>query len=228
MRDLQENKLTMYEAVKSCLGNNEVIVATIPALINTRKDFLEKIEKIKDAAKEQREATAGKRAAKQEAEDVLISELMKIGSALYAYGRRVGNTEIQAIANVRESKLAILRDTELVSRAKSIHKTAEENAVGLKDYGVTAEMIIDLAGKIDMFSAALGERESSAAKSTGATASLVNLFALVDELLNEELDRLVELLRESNTNFYNEYFAARVIKDLGIRHREAKPKPPTP
>jgi hypothetical protein len=38
----------------------------------------------------------------------------------------------------------------------------------------------------------------------------------------EVLQTLMELVRGSQTQFYNEYFAARVIKDLGTRHRPAQ------
>jgi hypothetical protein len=36
------------------------------------------------------------------------------------------------------------------------------------------------------------------------------------------LQTLMELVRGSQTQFYNEYFAAMVIKDLGTRHRPAQ------
>jgi hypothetical protein len=38
----------------------------------------------------------------------------------------------------------------------------------------------------------------------------------------------MELVRGSQTQFYNEYFAARVIKDLGTRHRPAQARASKP
>ena len=38
----------------------------------------------------------------------------------------------------------------------------------------------------------------------------------------------MELLRSSDTEFYNKYFAARVIKDMGVRHKANAPAPGTP
>ena len=61
------------------------------------------------------------------------------------------------------------------------------------------------------------------------------LFYTVDELLAEEFDRYMELLRPTETEFYNTYFAARIVKDTGKRHRTngdaegaAKTPPPAP
>jgi hypothetical protein len=39
----------------------------------------------------------------------------------------------------------------------------------------------------------------------------------------EVVQTLMEPVRGSETQFYNEYFAARVIKDLGTRHRPTQP-----
>jgi len=81
----------------------------------------------------------------------------------------------------------------------------------------------ELEGKIKAFSASIGQRESSVAGRVGARANLLELFDVADRTLTDELDRMMELLRGSQTQFYNEYFAARVIKDLGARHRAAPP-----
>jgi hypothetical protein len=83
-------------------------------------------------------------------------------------------------------------------------------------------MLTDLEGKIQAFSSSIGQRESSVAERMGARGNLMELFDVADKTLTEELDRLMELVRGSQTQFYNEYFAARVIKDLGTRHRPAR------
>jgi hypothetical protein len=55
-----------------------------------------------------------------------------------------------------------------------------------------------------------------------------DLFIKADGILEEEIDPGMELIRGSNTELYNDYFSARVIKDLGIRHKpETAPAPVT-
>jgi hypothetical protein len=53
------------------------------------------------------------------------------------------------------------------------------------------------------------------------------IFETVDELLNEEIDRYMGLVRSKESEFYNKYFAALVIRDAGVRHRANAPAPPT-
>ena len=47
---------------------------------------------------------------------------------------------------------------------------------------------------------------------------LSELFVQADEVLKEEIDPMMQVFRMSDAEFYNEYRAARVIRDLGVRH----------
>ncbi|MBI3365892.1 MAG: hypothetical protein HY033_13420 [Ignavibacteriae bacterium] len=222
----QENKLTMYEAVLSLMGSNGTVVTGVPALKEAKDSFDATVQQIKVKGRERHEATAGKTATKQQAEDALVASLMEIASALYSFAWKAGRNDVKEIADVTETKLRRMRDTELESRAKSIHEKATADASGLANYNITAEKISNLQGRIADFGSALGERESSAAGRTGLTTTLTTLFDQADEILAEDLDRLMETVRDANNDFYNTYFSARVIKDTGIRHKKAEPAPP--
>ena len=56
----------------------------------------------------------------------------------------------------------------------------------------------------------------------GARGTLAGLFNEVDELLTDEVDRFMELLRNKEPEFYNKYFVACVVKETGIRHRPGR------
>ncbi len=199
-----------------------------PALATAKGDIETLVQQIKDKGRDKREATAGKTEKKQQAEDAMILALVKVASGLYSFARRTKKSEVAAIADVTESQLRKIRDTEVVSMATSIHTSALANVAALADYGVTPAVLTDLQTKTAAFSTALGDRESSVAERVGAGAALGDLFDRMDDLLKDELDRLIETVRESERDFYNEYFAARVIKDIGIRHTKPNQPPPTP
>jgi len=59
---------------------------------------------------------------------------------------------------------------------------------------------------------------------------LYGLFDKTDDLLNDEVDAIVEVVKETQPDFYNQYFGARVIKDLGGKHggNDTPTEPPTP
>ena len=63
------------------------------------------------------------------------------------------------------------------------------------------------------------------AERSAARIALAELFDNADETLKKDLDKLIELVKKDAPQFYNAYYAARVIKDLGHRSR---PKAETP
>ena len=69
---------------------------------------------------------------------------------------------------------------------------------------------------------------SSVAERMGARTTMEDLFAKVNGILEEEIDPAMELIRASKTQFYNEYFALRVVKDTGVRHRPEQIPSPAP
>jgi len=225
----QENKLTMYEGVITLLENNTDIVSPIGAFVTAQEDFKTAVQQIRNKGLEKREATKGKTQSKHDAEDALVNALMEIASPLYSLARRAKMNDVMEICDVTEYKLRRLRDTELESIANSIQTKAAANAAGLGTYSITDAMITSLAEKIAAYHNALGERESGVATRIGVTKTLAELFKQADELLYDDIDRIVERLRTSNSEFYTKYLGARVVKDLGIRHEEQPtPPPPTP
>jgi hypothetical protein len=228
MNKQQENKLTMYEAVSAVLEKHASTVSSFASLATAKTDMTELLQKVKAKGRNKKEATAGKTKNKEQAREVLIEALLRVASPLYSFGRRTKNTEAAAIADVKESALQRLRDTDLAARATSIHGQASEHLGSLGNFGITVETLADLQAKIGGFSAALADREAGVAERIGATAALSDLFKEMDNLLRDELDRLVLLTRGSSDAFHREYFAARVVKDLGARREQPKNQPTTP
>jgi hypothetical protein len=228
MNKNQENKLTMYEAVNTLLSDNGTIVSSVAAMQTAATALADVIQRIKDKGREKSTATAGKTQTKHDAEDALVAATLEVASALFSYARKIKNNELKEIADITETKLRRLRDTELGARATTIYKRANAEVANLADYSITTQKIADLQTRITEYVAAMGKRESSIAERSGATQALAGLFDETDELLYDDLDRLMETVRNTETEFYNKYFAARVIKDIGLGRGEATPTQPTP
>ena len=227
MNKHEENKLTMYKSVHSLLNANTAKTGTIPALTDSVTEFRNLLQEIESTAIRLGQAITGKTGAKYQAENELIAALMPVGAAMVALGRKLKNPELQAKADIRESYLQRMRDTELVTKAKAIHALALENEANLVAYGITTTKLDELSDKIGNYDASLGGLESSGAVRSGARVSLSNLYGKMDDLLDNDLDRQIELLRGAHPQFYNEYFATRVIKDLGTgRGGTTEPTPP--
>ena len=215
----QENKRTMYESILALLTANAAKTATVPAFVASETSFRDVVSQIAGKSLEYNQATAGKLDAKRSAGDALISATLAMAAGVFAFARKQKDAEMKAKADVGASQLRFMRDTELITQANAILGLITANLQSLADFGITQARATDYQSKIAVFTAALGSRESSVAERAGARTSLADLFKQADDILREELDQLMELLRASEPQFYTEYFTARVIKDLGLRHR---------
>ena len=214
MNDRLENKLTMYRAVETLLDNNTLKTGTIAALTPAILSFKNLIVEIENTEQERITATPGKSASKADAEENLINEAVTIAAAIKALGNVTNDQELIEIGSETKSSLARKRDTELVAAAQRIYDTASTNSAALADYGVTPAMITDLQTRIADFDGALGTREESTSLRVAAGQELKNVFGQVDDVLTGQIDKMMEMFRESDTQFYNEYKNARVIRDL--------------
>ena len=214
MNDRQENKLTMYRAVETLLDNNAAKTGPITALATAITNFKNLIGEIDTAEQEKQTATTGKTASKGEAEAILISEAVTIAAGLKALGSVSNDKELLEMGSETKSSLYGTRDTDLVTKTQLIHDFANTNAVALADYGITPAMITSLQTRITNFNAALGTREESVALRVAAGAEVEGFFKDADNILLNQMDKIMEVFRESDTQFYNEYKNARVIRDL--------------
>jgi len=214
MNDRLENKLTMYRAVETLMDNNAAKTGPITALATAITNFKNLIGEIDTAEMEKQTATTGKTANKGEAEAVLIAEAVTIAAALKALGSVLNDKELLEAGSETKSSLYGTRDTDLITKTQVIHDFANTNAVALADYGITPAMITSLQTRIDDFNSALGTREESMALRVAAGAEVESFFKDADNILGNQMDTIMEVFRESDTQFYNEYKNARVIRDL--------------
>ncbi len=227
----------MYEGLLSLFQSNSAKVQANGAFAARVTDFTTLVQSIKEKWAELEKVSAGKVDTKNLAEEAVVGALMPIISALNDHAQSQMDAELMALTRIGEYRIRQKRDTDLAQFCNTIADLAAANAAQMLTYKVTAEMLTDLKTKATAYTAAIGLRESSVADRKGTRGTLNELFDKADEMLNERIDRLIELVRPAEPEFYNKYFAARVVKDTGIRHRnngdsetpQAPPQaPPTP
>ncbi|MFA5834357.1 MAG: hypothetical protein WDA22_12850 [Bacteroidota bacterium] len=219
MNKRNENRLTMYEGLLTLFQANGAKVQTVGGFPDAVAEFSLIISSLKVKSAEVDSVAVGKTNSKYSAEEVLVEAVLPMMAALYLYGRKQKNEELLAFTNISETKLRSKRDTELAKYGNAIADFAATHAKGLASFKITSAMITDLKTKSEAYNTAIGVRESSVVDRKGARETMNELFEKADELLNEEFDRFMELLRTKESEFYNKYFTARVIKDTGIRHK---------
>lgn len=223
----QNNKFSMYSAALSVLSAHCDKTVAIPAFATAYQHFDGLVSQIREKDKERFSKTFGKMAVKDEAEDALVMATVLVSSALVAFARAKGNTQLKDTVRIPESTLRHVRANEQLNLAKMVYDLAKGNEKELPAYGVTATMLDDLKARIAAYDAAIRDVASGMAERSGARTAVSDLFVQADETLKEEVDPLMQMLRVTDPEFYNDYRAARVIKDIGVRHgKNAAAKPP--
>jgi hypothetical protein len=216
----EENKLTMYLGVKSVLEKNASRTDTMPALGASVAQFASTIEAIQGKAQEFDLAVTGKTQTKQDAEEDLIDELMPAVAALAAYAHSRRDSELLEKAALTVTAIRRLQDTEVVTKANGVLDLLQAQASKLADFGVGADTIANLKSRIEGYAAALAQKESGYSERVGMREALTDLFDEADTVLSKQIDTLMQHFRKRDTEFYNAYFGARSIRDLGERRKE--------
>ena len=209
----------MFASVQSLLETNSTVTLSIPEFAGAVVRYTELVKAIQNKNAEAKNATVGKVIARKEAQEGLMTELLQTQGSLHAYARRQKNGELMARTEISENVMRHIRKTELASIASNILKLAKEYAEGLTGYGVTPDSVASLEARIEGFLFALGSREGSIPARISARETMEELIDDADGTLDDEIDRYMEYLRESDAQFYKEYFERRVIRDAGVRHR---------
>jgi hypothetical protein len=226
MQNYQENKLRMYKTVSACLEAHAALVTSVPSFDKMRLEFAGLIARIGETDMLIRGATDGKTAHKRDTREALMAALLPVASVLALYAHEAGMQDVKAAADHSETAFRAFRELELLNRATDIMRSADDRAEAIEAYGVTAAMRDSLRKGIADYEAAIDGREAGGVTRMSARAALSRLFEEADTLLNESMDRQMEIFRATQPGFYEEYFNARSIKLLGIRHRRPEEAPP--
>ncbi len=230
----ERNKFAMIKAVYSVLTASSAEYASLPAMAAATALLGSMIEEIKKKEKERNESAEGKRGARDAAQTALINAVYPIACSIGAYASEKKNVELAEKAKVTKSELQRLRPADLSLKANSIHDLANSLLQELAGHGVTEAVLANALAKDASFNEAVGGVNTGSTGQSAAISAVENLFKEGDVLLHERLDKLMEVLKEDHLQFYDAYFAARVIKDLGTGHSngggtEPPPEnPPTP
>ena len=221
MTSNQANKYSMYAATLELLKDNADKTAATAAFAASFARLDSLVTQVLDKDKERMGKTPGRVAAKDEAEDALITATMIVSSALTAFARIKGNVQLKEKAHVSEGYLRHARSNEQINIAKLTYDLAKSNEEGLADFAITPTMLEGLKSRAEAYDAALKDVASGTAERVGVRTTVSELFTQVDDVLKEEIDPMMQIFRVTDPEFYNQFRAARAIKDIGVRHAKA-------
>lgn len=219
MEDKQENKLSMYCSVKKVNEDNITLVNSVIALKKSHLALVDKIGVINTLKEVQAMTSTGVTEDKAFGMVDMVNAAVIIIGAGSAYARAENNKTLLENINYSRSDLLYGRDQDAYTNCKKVYDDLNPLILELADYGITPLIMTDFLAKIDAYNAIVQTPRGAIVQRKSATMQLVDVFKETDEIL-KIMDGLVKGFKETEVNYYNMYFAAREIIDLGVRHKK--------
>ncbi len=216
----------MFYAVKDTCETHIAIWTPLVPYATAHGEFLANLGLIEDNTEKQELQLDGIATNKRERRDVMVALTLAVAQAAYALATDTGDPELKAKMNYSRSDLLEGRDTVIGQRCQGVHTEANAVAGSLVAYGVTAADLTALQTAINKYVAVVSAPRTAITIRKGATAAIETLTRENLTILNERMDKLMVTFKTTAPSFYQAYFDARIIVDLG--GKEEEPEPPTP
>ncbi len=216
----------MYKAVRSAIENNNAAWSGLPAFQSLYSQFLSQLSDLEAKAYEQTQATIGVSALTRQKREEVAELAYSMANSIKAFA--VVSNKAELIEQIKFSQSEV-RDTNKVRALQLIDLVIEKSTLYLNDlgiYGVSQQQIDDLTALREELEAMLNAPRNAILERKLYTSALEKISRNIDHLLREKLDKLAEVLKLTQPEFYEEYKNARVIIDFRAPRRSSETDPP--
>ena len=225
----QDNIRTMFQTTLAFLDTNNSVWSGTAAFADAVTRAKTGVTTINTAADTQTTPTTGVTGDKAQARTDLEDKLLAVADQLAALAAKNNDNDLAAQVDVTKSTLDRMVDSDLESTAERVTNLATANIADLAAYGVTAADVTALNTLRTTYAGIKTAPRETAADRKAQTQSLPQLIAHVRSIFRNEIDKMMTPFKKSNADFYNGYFASRVIVNRAATHAAPKTKPvPTP
>jgi len=214
MNNLQENKLKMYGVVCSTCDQYQSVTDSLPQFTNNRMMLKECINNISAHSSRQMENRKGLTASQKEVRSILERLIVEQLFKIKACAKLTGNVQLMSDCSISPSRISTMSAIRLRDFASLMHSRAQENMNDLRSFQVSEQSQQDLQAAIDRFWESLNNTHMNRNMSTQNTRLLHSCFKEADKILIA-MDTVVEIVRNSQSDFYSAYKQARHVVDLG-------------
>ena len=214
MKNSQEDRLSMYLALKDFLIQNAGITKELPNFESNFGEFQNLITEIKSIAEKQKDDKSGLTKVKKELRDKLITLSLDNSLKLNAYAVDTNKTKLKSAVKTTRTKLSKAPDTALRDYAKLIYDKAQGNIDSLADYGINpATQTVFLEASNAYFTAIAGPR-TGISERRQATLKLGELLDKADIVISR-MDSSIGIIKLSQPDFVNGFNGSKKVVETG-------------
>lgn len=213
MNRKQEGKYIMGLGLSELVNNNEETIDKIPNFKKYFAKYLENLACIGNNKGKQRVNRSGVKDSKKELRNKLSKSSIDTSNKLAAYAMVTNNKILSKEIHVTESELLNASDPKLLDMALILHAKATEHMQGAETYDITPEYLTNLYSLIEQFRQAIPSTRARVTESKAVTDQLA-LLTKENDMLLENMDTLVEVIKYSHPEFYSKYKDTRKVINL--------------
>lgn len=227
MRKDLEDRFTMFYAVQTAVDKHNAAWAALVPYANATTAFKDKIVAIEAEVAKQGTDLEGYALDKAAKKEKMVQKGLAIANQVYAYAEDNDDAVLREKMDVSYSDLTAPRDAVIAQKCQVIHDEANAVIASIGAYGVVAADLTALETLIDAYEAVISAPRTAITVRKGATEAIETLIKEGTTILTNRMDKLMSEFKDSNPDFYQEYFDARIVVNTGSK-KEEPPVPPTP
>lgn len=213
MKATQQVKLNMYRSIQQLCNDNTSIITTSTAFENAFKAFSIKVTNLINTATSEAKITRGIVIDKDLTKKTLCQYTTDLAAIVFAYANNTKNNTLKQAVNYSNSDLLHMKPNLLISTCNNIYTAANNNLAALASYNITAPILSILQTAIDNYSTAAPKPKTAKSLKATSTVNIKTLIKETDDILKNELDKLVVSFKYTNPDFVTAYKKTRTIID---------------
>lgn len=217
MNTFQRSKLSMYHSVNSFLNDNKAVWEKAPGLVSVIAIFGQLLSTLVSVAGKKARNISGVVTARDQLRIELAELAQIISGGIVALATSLKNQELKKAMNFSISKLRYAAVDDLVPICNQILEEAKKNEAQLINFNITSAMIDAFAELTDDFNQSAPSPRKAISKRRSLGDTINELMTETDDVLKNQLDRLMLPYKKTDKLFYKEFRYNRVIVDKGNR-----------
>lgn len=187
----------------------------IPKFATTFTTFSAKFESLKVLAEKERAYVVGVKDSRDSLREETAENAIQISSALVALAAETKDIELLSLMRITKVQLLNRSHADTVILLDRILIHAQQYSIELVEYGVTQELLNKMILLRDELVVKILSPRKAILKRKDTIVQIATLSSEIDLLLKNSLDKMVNVLRTDNIQFYNEYFNSRMVLSYG-------------
>jgi hypothetical protein len=217
MNHRQSLKKNMAHRTSNTLGRYANVYSGIPMVVSAVKEFDDTLAQINTVATERIEVSVPtKTVDKRNAEARMLDRVVPIANALYVIDFIAENTELTNLQGLSDNSFYRLTDSNKVPLAQRVLLLARKYTEELSGAGYDEAKIDEAETSVEDYQKVIANPMNAITVRKQKTTNIKELFASLDSILYDKLDKLMLLFKNSHPDFYDEYRTSRnVIEPSG-------------